>query len=433
MEYSDLFTQQNDNTRVNPAHLANSYTFPQEIIEFAKFYPNLPMDQVAQKYYEYQSKKQYLDQKKEKTPYDKQQSAIKQKQIEVQEKEIKTAENEQKALKEVNSMIKFISPSNYVELISGKDLNIGQEFVADILLDPTSYTSFGLLPFLKKGVVSNSDALIKQLYKIAPEYKDFIKFNNHLNPLSQEALDQFFEIQSKSTRGSFGNSVSDVLNSLQKQKPAGMRGPDAQHTGGIYTSNSRDLSKSFSTYRNAEESTSQLSGVADLQIPFNIDKTLDLDQQLKQYKKQIRFNTDKHSSNNFSIFGLSDYIQKKFKPDARFVEAPYNNINTNIPTHERIILYDTPQISNIEITNLRKDTKGRMGVKDIKNQNEYFYPYKLGNLPEDKISNAINIFNNKVIPYSFGITAGAGAAGLIPYAIGKENYSWFNLFKKEQE
>ena len=129
--------------------------------------------------------------------------------------------------------MKFISPSNYVELFSGKNLNAGQEFVVDILLDPTSYTSFGLLPFLKKGVVSNSDALIKQLYKIAPEYKDFIKFNNHLNPLSQEALDQFFEIQSKSTRGSFGNSVSDVLNSLQKQKPAGMRGPDAQHTGGI--------------------------------------------------------------------------------------------------------------------------------------------------------------------------------------------------------
>ena len=433
MGYLDLFTQQNDGTRVATPQIVDIQTFPQEIIEFSKFYPELPMDQVAQKYYEYQSKKQSLDQGKEKTPYDKEQSTIKQKYAEVQEKEIEKAENTQKALKEVDGMMKFISPSNYVELFSGKDLNAGQEFAADILLDPTSYASFGLLPFLKKSVVSNSGALIKQLYKIAPEYKDFIKFNNHLNPLSQEALDQFFEIQSKSTRGSFGNSISDVLNSLQKQKPAGMRGPDAQRTGGIYTSNSRDLSKSFSTYRNAEESTSQLSGVADLQVPFNIDKTLDLDQQLKQYKKQIRFNTDKHNSNNFSIFGLSDYIQKKFKPDARFVEAPYNNINTNIPTHERIILYDNPHISNIEITNLHKDTKGRMGVKDIKKHNEYFYPYKLGSLPEDRITKGINTLNQYIIPGTLFTSAGAGAAGIVPYMFNKPEYSWFNLFKKEQE
>ena len=46
-------------------------------------------------------------------------------------------------------MIKFISPFNYVELFSGKDLNAGQELAADILLDPTSYASFGLLPFVR--------------------------------------------------------------------------------------------------------------------------------------------------------------------------------------------------------------------------------------------------------------------------------------------
>jgi hypothetical protein len=67
----------------------------------------------------------------------------------VQEKEIEKAENAQKALKEVDGMMQFISPSSYVELISGKDLNAGQEFAADILLDPTTYFSFGLLPFVK--------------------------------------------------------------------------------------------------------------------------------------------------------------------------------------------------------------------------------------------------------------------------------------------
>ena len=149
MGYLDLFTQQNDGTRVATPQIVDSYTLPQEIIEFSKLYPELPMDQVAQKYYEYQSKKPSLDQGKEKTPYDKEQSTIKQKQSEVQEKEIEKAENTQKALKEVDGMMKFISPSNYVELFSGKDLNAGQEFAADILLDPTSYASFGLLPFVK--------------------------------------------------------------------------------------------------------------------------------------------------------------------------------------------------------------------------------------------------------------------------------------------
>lgn len=165
MGYLDLFTQQNDGTSVVTPQIVESYTFPQEIIEFSKFYPELPMDQVAQKYYEYQSKKQHLDQGKEKTPYDKQQSAIKQKQVEVQEKEIEKAENAQKALKEVDGMMKFISPSSYVELFSGKDLNAGQEFTADILLDPTSYASFGLLPFVKKGSMKNLDAIIKAISK----------------------------------------------------------------------------------------------------------------------------------------------------------------------------------------------------------------------------------------------------------------------------
>ena len=149
MGYLDLFTQQNDGTRVATPQIVDSYTFPQEIIEFSKLYPELPMDQVAQKYYEYQSKKQHLDQEKDKTPYDKQQSTIKQRQAEVQEKEIEKSQNAQKALKEADGMMKFISPSNYVELFSGKNLNAGQEFVADILLDPTSYTSFGLIPFVK--------------------------------------------------------------------------------------------------------------------------------------------------------------------------------------------------------------------------------------------------------------------------------------------
>lgn len=149
MGYLDLFTQQNDGTRVATPQIVESYTFPQEIIEFSKFYPELPMDQVAQKYYEYQSKKQHLDQGKEKMPYDKQQSTIKQKQVEVQEKEIEKAENAQKALKEVDGMMKFISPSNYVELFSGKDLNAGQEFAVDILLDPSLYLSAGVLPFIK--------------------------------------------------------------------------------------------------------------------------------------------------------------------------------------------------------------------------------------------------------------------------------------------
>lgn len=99
MGYLDLFTQQNDGTRVATPYIAESYIFPQEIIEFSKLYPELPMDQVAQKYYEYQNKKQSLDQWKDKTHYDKQQSAIKQKQTEVYEKEIEKSQNTQKALK----------------------------------------------------------------------------------------------------------------------------------------------------------------------------------------------------------------------------------------------------------------------------------------------------------------------------------------------
>lgn len=429
MEYLDLFTQQNDGTKVATPQIAESYSFPQEIIEFSKFYPELSIDQVAQKYYEYQSKKQHLDQGKEKTPYDKQQSAIKQKLVEVQEKEIEKAENAQKALKEVDGMMKFISPSNYVELFSGKDLNAGQEFAADILLDPTSYASFGLLPFIKKGITSNSDVLIKQLYKMAPEYKDFIINNPNLNPLSQESLDAFFKVQSRSTRGSYGKNVYDVIQSLSKQKPDGMFGPSAQGVRGIYTSNSKDLSKSFSTYRNATGETDELSGVADLITPFNIDKNLSLLDQLKSYKKQIRFNTDKHSNN--LDFGVSDYIQKIFKPNARFVEAPYNNIKSNIPTHERVILNENPEISNINITSINKDEKGRMGVKDIKNYNEYFYPYKLGSLPEDRITNGINTLNQYIIPGTLFTSAGAGAAGIVPYIFNKPEYSWFNLFKKE--
>lgn len=273
------------------------------------------------------------------------------------------------------------------------------------------------------------------LFKIAPEYEKFILDHPHLNPNSQEAIDQFLQIQGKSTRGVSGKeNIEEALTQIGN-KEAKRDGYDIQSTnGGLYTSNSPYIAKQFSIMRNSSADDGIISATGDLQYRFNVDRTLPIIEQLKQYKNSIAFLSDKHGS-DFSAFGLRDLVQKLGKKNAVAYEAPYGVNRSNIPTHERVYIKgENPQLSNIEQkVGLSGDMRQRgAGAPDVKVSGEYFYPYELGNLPIDITTKVLNGIHKTILPITYGIGT-AGLAGMVPYVIEKPEYSWFQFFTPKDE
>lgn len=272
------------------------------------------------------------------------------------------------------------------------------------------------------------------LFKIAPEYEKFILDHPHLNPNSQEAIDQFFQIQGKSTRGVNGKEhIEEALTQIGN-KEAKRAGYDIQYTnGGLYTSNSPYIAKQFSIMRNSSADDKIISATGDLQYTFDIDRTLPIIEQLKQYKNSIAFLSDKH--NGGINLGVRDLIQRLGKRKAVALEAPYGKNRSNIPTHERIYVSgENPKLSNLEIEiglsgNMRKQGAG---APDFKTSGEYFYPYELGNLPIDITTKVLNRAHKAILPISIG-TSAASMAGIVPIAIGKPQYSWFQIFAPKEE
>lgn len=269
------------------------------------------------------------------------------------------------------------------------------------------------------------------LFKIAPEYKKFIQDNPQLDPNSQEALDAFFKIQGKSTRGVTGkNKIEDALTQIGNITDKG-EGMDIQHTnGGLYTSNSPYIAEQFSINRKATPEDNLISAVGDLQYGFDIDKSLSLADQMKQYKNQIAYLSNKHGS--IPSLGIRDLVQRLGKSKAVAFEAPYGVNRSNIPTHERIYISgENPKIIDLKQT-IGIDGKTRKrgaGAADVKISGDYFYPYELGSLGVDRITKGLNYVQKAAMPTLF-TASGFGLAGIVPYLINKPEYSWFNIFDK---
>ena len=158
MNYIKLFQkgdiiQHSDATRVATPKIVETQTLPTVPEWFKAANPTLTPEELLNKYQEQQNqvnRQTTIQQGKTyKTPYEQQQSDLKRKQMELQEWSEEEKRKELEALKLLDGALKFTSPSTYVELFSGKDLNGGQEFVVDVLLYPTTYLSAGVLPFIK--------------------------------------------------------------------------------------------------------------------------------------------------------------------------------------------------------------------------------------------------------------------------------------------
>lgn len=316
----------------------------------------------------------------------------------------------QEALKTVNGVLEATLPSTWINF--GLKAN-GKEEMSDAASLAVDFAPaiLGLGFSAAKRVAPRVFASSNDLFKIAPEYKKFIKDNPSLNPYSQEALDKFFEIQGRSTRGVYNESEKaalDALTNISKKDVKYNPGLDAQASnGGLYTSNSKDVAKQFSIKRHANPDDNLVSVVGDLNYAFNIDRSLPLADQMKQYKKGIQFFSDKHV---FSLpFDFQDMVQRKFKPNAVAIEAPYgegsnpfiSKFRSHIPKHERIYIRGNDPIpSNVET---------RIGVGGSERQSgfrskvpitsgSYFYPYEFGSLPVDRVSKTLTYLRPLKLP-----------------------------------
>ena len=178
MDYIKLFKtgdiiQHSDATRVDTPKIVETQTLPTVPDWFKAANPTLTPEELQNKYQEQQNQinRQTTIQQGQtsKTPYEQQQSDLKRKQVEVQEQAEEDKRKELEALKLVNTLGEFTSPSTYVELFSGKDLNGGQEFAADVLLDPSLYLSAGVTPLIKTSITKGVKTASRQIPKFTTE------------------------------------------------------------------------------------------------------------------------------------------------------------------------------------------------------------------------------------------------------------------------
>jgi hypothetical protein len=57
----------------------------------------------------------------------------------------------------------MLSPSTYVKLFGNVEMSAAQEFLTDILLDPTTYASFGIIPVTKYATKEGAEKLAREL------------------------------------------------------------------------------------------------------------------------------------------------------------------------------------------------------------------------------------------------------------------------------
>ena len=223
-----------------------------------------------------------------------------------------------------------------------------------------------------------------------PNYAQFILNNRQLNPLSQEAVNQYLTKNTTAVRGvSFSPQVSqqkninDIVNeALTVNTSRGRIGGDRLETGrtGIYVSNSGEIADRFSRpMGDVADVRPSRADVALVRYPYINNETLPIEQQLRNFRRSI-YPYDLFGSPDYKTLAKNGFIAK---------EAQYTTrTGALLPGYERAYFAEEPnqQLLNIvdqntTYTNINK--KGRWALNGVESQPELesqlFEGYRPGN------------------------------------------------------
>lgn len=233
-------------------------------------------------------------------------------------------------------------------------------------------------------------AEVHHLADVSPEYIEFLRDNKDLNPLAQETVNKFIERQSKSIRGIYvpknevnGNSAKEYLLAKKYLTMPPENGPDRLGNSGLYTSNGRFIADKFMRPQYDSEKYRSLQGL--VKYNFHIDKSLPIEEQLKQYRNQV--------DNWFDISS-----KRVYNPEAKMIEAEYAR-NTgersksiyerSINSHEGNNVVDLIHMDDFGYGN--ENLHGRWGLSGGDSDNDLFIPKRINNSEEE-----FNLFKNEV-------------------------------------
>lgn len=223
-----------------------------------------------------------------------------------------------------------------------------------------------------------------------PNYAQFILDNRQLNPLSQEAINQYLTKNTTAVRGvSFSpwvsqqKNINDIVNeALTVNTSRGHTGGDRLNTGrtGIYVSNSGEIADRFSRpMGDVADARPSRADVALVRYPYINDETLPIEQQLRNFRRSI-YPYDLFGSPDYKTLAKNGFIAK---------EAQYTTrTGALLPGYERAYFAEEPnqQLLNIvdqntAYTNINK--KGRWALNGVESQPELesqlFEGYRPGN------------------------------------------------------
>lgn len=215
-----------------------------------------------------------------------------------------------------------------------------------------------------------------------PEFAEYLA-QTKKNPLLQSTIDDFIERQRTSIRGvsyTERNTVDKMLSEIKEN--AKRTGGDRLGTnGGLYTSNSAEISDKFSRPQYGVAN----GAVGILKAPIKVDKTLPFREQLLQARQGV-FNYDDILRGFKSISGhfpsYSDISRGAKKAGFTYGEAQYTTrIGDVLPVNERVFLNkDKPvEISSKFVFPEAKNIRGRWALSGVSTRPEdsrLFIPFQ---------------------------------------------------------
>lgn len=247
------------------------------------------------------------------------------------------------------------------------------------------------LPFLKNFYKYSDDQIqrITNIFKEDPNYTDFIYHNVDLNPLTQEAVDKYLQKQTTSVRGvSFSPDVVSEKDIDSRVKQALTVNSENHYGGdrldtnrtGIYTSNSGEIADRFSRpIGNVDDVRKSRADIALLSYPYQNDKNLTIEQQLRNFRRSI-YPYDLFGSPDYRILARNGFIAK---------EAQYTTRNGSLlPGYERAYFAEQPNqqlLNTIDQNTFYTDVdkRGRWGFGGVQSvpelEKKLFEGYRPGN------------------------------------------------------
>lgn len=155
---------------------------------------------------------------------------------------------------------------------------------------------------------------LKALFKHNPEYFVHVKDTGISNPLSQDAVDGFINRQLTSMRGvTAPNKETAIPYLTTTERGRYLRGGDRLSTnGGLYTTNNPVVSDRF---KNPIGEINNNGYVGILKEPDTIDRTLYIEDQLRQLRNRTEFGDD--------LLEGTPYIHNLDRSNAKMFEAQY--------------------------------------------------------------------------------------------------------------